>query len=302
MWFGAPYIRDFTVILHSAVWSSNRSWPWAQRPRQPPPTCCSNATMTSCARSSPSGSASMRWRTRRNNSSRKSWVLPIPIHTVIARTHYRAVTRALHGASSHWQLHCLCTNLFRLTMKITSKLCIIVNLWGNPAVIGATRVKHTANLARTPFCPPDVKQPITVTLHGHHGVWDNRRVDCCLTVFQAGNKRNINADPLRRWSGDSPHKGPVIWIPCPRHDVVMFVIPPHNEVVGVGGYIGFTPSVRPSVRLSVRASRARFVAPTVLVGSISYLCILSTNFRRCVPWKVYSKISKFEFLAIFWNL
>ena len=32
----------------------------------------------------------------------------------------------------------------------------------------------------------------------------------------------------------------------------MLLYPPHNEVVG--GYTGFTPSVRPSVRLSVRPS------------------------------------------------
>ena len=51
----------------------------------------------------------------------------------------------------------------------------------------------------------------------------------------------------------------------------------------LGGYIGFTPSVRPSVCPSVRpASRVRSVAPTVLVGSISCLYILSGNFRRCV--------------------
>ena len=43
-------------------------------------------------------------------------------------------------------------------------------------------------------------------------------------------------------------------------------------IILLGGYIGFTPSVRPS---RVRpASRVRSVASTVLVGSISYLCIL----------------------------
>ena len=51
-------------------------------------------------------------------------------------------------------------------------------------------------------------------------------------------------------------------------------------------YIGFTPSVHP-------ASRVRSVAPTALVGSISYLYILSSNFRRCVVYKVSCKISKF---------
>ena len=35
------------------------------------------------------------------------------------------------------------------------------------------------------------------------------------------------------------------------------------------------------------------------VGSISYLYILSSNFRRCVACKVSSQILKFEFFAIF---
>ena len=67
---------------------------------------------------------------------------------------------------------------------------------------------------------------------------------------------------------------------------------------------GILVSLRPSVRLSVRpsvrpASRVRSVAPTVLVGSISYLYILSSNFRRYVACKVSGKFSKFVFLAFF---
>ena len=59
-------------------------------------------------------------------------------------------------------------------------------------------------------------------------------------------------------------------------------------------------SVRLSVHLSVRlAFRDRSVAPTVLVGSISYLYILSSNLRRCVMCTVSCKIAKFQFLAIF---
>ena len=63
-----------------------------------------------------------------------------------------------------------------------------------------------------------------------------------------------------------------------------------------------SPSVRLSVRLSVHlsflpsvrsASRVCFVAPTVLVGSISYSYILSSNFRRCVACNVSSKIWNF---------
>ena len=65
---------------------------------------------------------------------------------------------------------------------------------------------------------------------------------------------------------------------------------PHNEVVG--GYIGFHPSVRP-------VSRVYSVAPTVLVGSISYLHILSSNFRRSVACKVYCKIFLFFLICNF---
>ena len=67
--------------------------------------------------------------------------------------------------------------------------------------------------------------------------------------------------------------------------------PPHNEVVG-GILVSLHPSVRP-------ACRVHSVAPTVLIGSILYLYIFSSNFRRCVACKVSGKISKFEFLAIF---
>ena len=46
-----------------------------------------------------------------------------------------------------------------------------------------------------------------------------------------------------------------------------------------------------SVRLSIRpASCVRSVAPTILVGSISYLYILSSNFIRCIVCKVSCKI------------
>ena len=55
-------------------------------------------------------------------------------------------------------------------------------------------------------------------------------------------------------------------------------------------------SVRPSVR---PATRVRSVAPTVLVGSISYLHILSNNFRRCGVCKVPCKISKLELFVTF---
>ena len=49
-----------------------------------------------------------------------------------------------------------------------------------------------------------------------------------------------------------------------EYDMIFLLLyPPNNEVVG--GYIGFTPSVRPSVRLSVRPS----VRPACLVRSVT---------------------------------
>ena len=75
---------------------------------------------------------------------------------------------------------------------------------------------------------------------------------------------------------------------------------PHNKVVA--GYIGFTQSVRLSVRPSTCPSqipRPLCNDYTVLVGSISYLYILSSKFRRCVRCKITCKVLKFEFLAIF---
>ena len=62
-----------------------------------------------------------------------------------------------------------------------------------------------------------------------------------------------------------------------------------EEGVGVCWFL----SVCPSVRLSV------FVAPTVLVGSISYLYIVSNNFRRCVSCKVDCKIIFGSFFNIY---
>ena len=61
----------------------------------------------------------------------------------------------------------------------------------------------------------------------------------------------------------------------------------------VRGYIGFTPSVRPSVLPAYVAHHVRSVAPTVLVRSISYSYVLPSNFRRCVTCQVACKISIF---------
>ena len=90
------------------------------------------------------------------------------------------------------------------------------------------------------------------------------------------------------------------------------VIPPAQRSCWGGGG-GILVSLRPSsVRPSVRpASRVRSVAPTVLVGSISYLYILSSNFRRCVACLLQNckicifgnlfKICNFDFdFVLFW--
>ena len=68
----------------------------------------------------------------------------------------------------------------------------------------------------------------------------------------------------------------------------------------LGGYIGFTPSVHLSVCPSVcPASHVRSVAPTILVGSISYLYILSSNFRSCGACKVFGKLQNLNFRQLF---
>ena len=71
-------------------------------------------------------------------------------------------------------------------------------------------------------------------------------------------------------------------------------IPPDNKVVG--GYIGFTPFVRLSVRPSVRPpSRVRSVASTVQDDFFPYLVQMINSMKGCVachdpwPWPIYSR-------------
>ena len=76
------------------------------------------------------------------------------------------------------------------------------------------------------------------------------------------------------------------------HDYSYNHTPRFNEVER--GYTGFTLSVCPSARLSVCGqNRVRSVSSTICIGSISYLHILSNNFRRCVVCNVCLKIWKF---------
>ena len=49
-------------------------------------------------------------------------------------------------------------------------------------------------------------------------------------------------------------------------------------------------------------NRVRSVSSTILIGSISYLHILSSNFRRCVACNAGFKIQKFKILVNFLNL
>ena len=58
-----------------------------------------------------------------------------------------------------------------------------------------------------------------------------------------------------------------------------------------GGYTGFMSSVRLSV---CGQNRVRSVSSIILVGSISYLHFLLSNFRRCVACKGYCIILKFD--------
>ena len=71
----------------------------------------------------------------------------------------------------------------------------------------------------------------------------------------------------------------------------VFYTPRFNEVErGVYWFHLVRPSVCPSVRLSVCGqNRVCSVSSTILIGSISYLHILSSNFRRCVACNVCLK-------------
>ena len=81
----------------------------------------------------------------------------------------------------------------------------------------------------------------------------------------------------------------------PLSEPIMVYYTPAQRSCWGGILVSLHPSVCPSVCPSVRpVSRIRSVAPTVLVGSISYLYILLSNFLKGV--------SRVKFLAKFKNL
>ena len=64
---------------------------------------------------------------------------------------------------------------------------------------------------------------------------------------------------------------------------------------------GILVSPCPSVRLSICGhNRVRSVSSTILVGSISYIHILSSNFRRCAAYKVCITFTNTTFWQIIW--
>ena len=76
---------------------------------------------------------------------------------------------------------------------------------------------------------------------------------------------------------------------------LIIIFPPASKLKE--GFTGFTP-----VRLSVCGqNRVRSVSSTILIGSISYLHIISSNFRRCVACKVCFKTQKGKILQILFD-
>ena len=85
---------------------------------------------------------------------------------------------------------------------------------------------------------------------------------------------------------------------------LVYYTPHFNEVErGVYWYHLVRLSVCLSVRLSICGqNHVRSVSSTILIGSISYLHILASNFRRCVACNARFEIQKFAILANFLNL
>ena len=101
--------------------------------------------------------------------------------------------------------------------------------------------------------------------------------------------------PFTRWEGAAQTKRGQI-APSPPLDATLnfylFYYTPHFNEVERGVYLFHL------VRLSVCGqNRVRSVSITIFVRSISYLHILSSNFRRCVACNVCLKVQKFEILV-----
>ena len=79
-------------------------------------------------------------------------------------------------------------------------------------------------------------------------------------------------------------------------EILLIITPAQRSCKGVYQFHSVPLSVCPSIR---PASCVCSVALIVLVGSISYWYILSSNFRKCVACKVFCKRLKFAFLVIF---
>ena len=88
------------------------------------------------------------------------------------------------------------------------------------------------------------------------------------------------------------------WFPMTKKKIGVFCVVLCQIIIPIAQWscrvVYWFHSVHPSVRPSVHpASCVRSVAPPVLIRSISYLHILSSNFIRYVACKVSSKISIF---------
>ena len=59
---------------------------------------------------------------------------------------------------------------------------------------------------------------------------------------------------------------------------IALLYPPNNEVVG--GYIGFTPSVRPSVRLSFFQMQLHICAPNLVLAYIIFVSKKSLGLKN----------------------
>ena len=129
----------------------------------------------------------------------------------------------------------------------------------------------------------------------HHGVHVTSMWWWPLGLYIAWHPHKCN--PMRRHCGEYHFQ-----VKGQGHMGHSIFIPPASTKL-IGGYTGITLSVCPSVRLSVCGqNRVCSVSSRILIGSISYLHILSSNFRRCVACNAHFKIQKFEILAIFLNL